>query len=68
MNQPPHDEPTAASPEELREQVEQTRTGQTVEALAEPFVHVMSVQHFCLIPAGARAAVPWRPQVTRAAC
>jgi hypothetical protein len=36
MTQPPHDEPTAAGPEELREQVEHTRAelGQTVEALA----------------------------------
>ncbi|MEU6889786.1 DUF3618 domain-containing protein [Streptomyces viridosporus] len=36
MTQPPHDEPTASSPDELREQVEQTREehGQTVEALA----------------------------------
>ncbi|MFE4582752.1 DUF3618 domain-containing protein, partial [Streptomyces chartreusis] len=31
----PHDDPTAASPEELREQVEQTRAelGETVQAL-----------------------------------
>ncbi|MFD0395076.1 DUF3618 domain-containing protein [Streptomyces nogalater] len=36
MTQPPHDEPTASSPEELRDQVEQTRheLGETVEALA----------------------------------
>ncbi|MBW8794245.1 MAG: DUF3618 domain-containing protein [Streptomyces sp.] len=36
MTQPPHDEPVASSPEELREQVEQTRTelGETVQALA----------------------------------
>ncbi|NEB73675.1 DUF3618 domain-containing protein [Streptomyces sp. SID14478] len=36
MTQPPHDEQTASSPEELREQIEQTRTelGHTVEALA----------------------------------
>lgn len=36
MTQPPHDKPTASSPEELREQVEQTRTalGGTVQALA----------------------------------
>ncbi|MEU7581696.1 DUF3618 domain-containing protein [Streptomyces sp. NPDC041068] len=36
MTQPPHDEPTAAGPEELREQVEQTRSelGETIEALA----------------------------------
>ncbi|WP_063736933.1 DUF3618 domain-containing protein [Streptomyces sp. RTd22] len=36
MTQPPHDEPTAAGPEELREQVEQTRQklGETVNALA----------------------------------
>ncbi|MFF4014863.1 DUF3618 domain-containing protein [Streptomyces sp. NPDC001843] len=37
MTQPPHDEPTASGPEELRAQVEQTRheLGDTVEALAE---------------------------------
>ncbi|MFE5402693.1 DUF3618 domain-containing protein [Streptomyces sp. NPDC056580] len=36
MTQPPHDEPTAESPDELREQVENTRRelGDTVEALA----------------------------------
>lgn len=36
MTQPPHDEPTAAGPEDLRRQVEQTRheLGETVEALA----------------------------------
>ncbi|MGW0337005.1 DUF3618 domain-containing protein [Streptomyces sp. NPDC003011] len=36
MTQPPNDEPTAASPEELRKQVEQTRhaLGGTVEELA----------------------------------
>ncbi|WP_181798090.1 DUF3618 domain-containing protein [Streptomyces sp. WELS2] len=36
MTQPPHDEPTASGPEELREQVELTRQelGETVEALA----------------------------------
>ena len=36
MTQPPHDEPTASSPQELREQVEQTRIelGKTVEVLA----------------------------------
>ncbi|MGW1068306.1 DUF3618 domain-containing protein [Streptomyces aureus] len=36
MTQPPHDEATASSPEELREQVEKTRQelGQTVQALA----------------------------------
>ncbi|WP_055493434.1 DUF3618 domain-containing protein [Streptomyces sp. TP-A0356] len=36
MTQPPHDEQTASSPAELREQVQQTRheLGQTVEALA----------------------------------
>ncbi|MEU6093080.1 DUF3618 domain-containing protein [Streptomyces sp. NPDC047085] len=36
MTQPPHDEPTAAGPAELREQVEHTREelGQTVQALA----------------------------------
>ncbi|MFF4716909.1 DUF3618 domain-containing protein [Streptomyces eurythermus] len=36
MTQPPHDEPTASGPEELREQVEHTRQelGETVEALA----------------------------------
>ncbi|WP_406445306.1 DUF3618 domain-containing protein [Streptomyces sp. NBC_00631] len=36
MTQPPHDEPTAANPAELREQVERTRAelGETVEALA----------------------------------
>ncbi|WP_438305931.1 DUF3618 domain-containing protein [Streptomyces sp. HUAS TT11] len=36
MTKPPHDEPTAAGPEELREQVEQSREepGRTVEALA----------------------------------
>ncbi|MEU5315052.1 DUF3618 domain-containing protein [Streptomyces sp. NPDC021562] len=36
MTQPPHDEPTAADPQELREQVEQTRAelGETVQALA----------------------------------
>ncbi|MFF4898065.1 DUF3618 domain-containing protein [Streptomyces sp. NPDC001068] len=36
MTQPPHDEPTASSPEELRMQVEQTRTelGETVQDLA----------------------------------
>ncbi|MEU8577160.1 DUF3618 domain-containing protein [Streptomyces asoensis] len=36
MTQPPQDEPTAAGPEELRRQVEQTRheLGETVEALA----------------------------------
>ncbi|MEU6387905.1 DUF3618 domain-containing protein [Streptomyces sp. NPDC046939] len=37
MTQPPHDEPTATSTEELREQVEQTRheLGDTVQALAD---------------------------------
>lgn len=37
MTQPPHDEPTATSPAELREQVEQTRheLGDTVQALAD---------------------------------
>ncbi|MDX2592107.1 DUF3618 domain-containing protein [Streptomyces sp. WI03-4A] len=36
MTQPPHDEPTAQSPEELREQIEHTRNelGDTVQALA----------------------------------
>ncbi|MFD7705439.1 DUF3618 domain-containing protein [Streptomyces caelestis] len=36
MTQPPHDEPTASSPQQLREQVERTRTelGKTVEVLA----------------------------------
>ncbi|CAL9350533.1 DUF3618 domain-containing protein [Streptomyces sp. NPDC057838] len=36
MTQPPHDEPTARSPEELREQVERTRheLGDTVQELA----------------------------------
>ncbi|MER6468796.1 DUF3618 domain-containing protein [Streptomyces collinus] len=36
MTQPPHDEPTAQSPEELREQIEHTRheLGDTVQALA----------------------------------
>jgi hypothetical protein len=36
MTEPPHDEPTASSPEELREQVEHTREelGQTVETPA----------------------------------
>jgi hypothetical protein len=36
MTQPPHDEPTASSPEQLREHVEQTRQefGETVENLA----------------------------------
>ena len=36
MTQPPHDEPTAAGPEELREQVERTRRhlGDTVEERA----------------------------------
>jgi hypothetical protein len=36
MTQPPHDEQTASSPEELREQVEETRQGlgQTVDAPA----------------------------------
>ncbi|WP_333773471.1 DUF3618 domain-containing protein [Streptomyces sp. IBSBF 3136] len=36
MTQPPHDEPTAQSPEELREQIENTRheLGDTVQALA----------------------------------
>jgi hypothetical protein len=36
MTQPPHDEQTTSSPEELREQVERTRAelGDTVEALA----------------------------------
>ncbi|MDN3261259.1 DUF3618 domain-containing protein [Streptomyces sp. CSDS2] len=36
MTQPPHDEPTASGPEELREQIEHTRQelGETVEALA----------------------------------
>ncbi|WP_030556043.1 DUF3618 domain-containing protein [Kitasatospora aureofaciens] len=35
MTQPPHDEPTASSPEELRAQVERTRAelGETVQAL-----------------------------------
>ncbi|MFF8012780.1 DUF3618 domain-containing protein [Streptomyces sp. NPDC007929] len=37
MTQPPHDEPTARSQEELREQVEHTRQelGDTVQALAD---------------------------------
>ncbi|CAL9344856.1 MULTISPECIES: DUF3618 domain-containing protein [Streptomyces] len=37
MTQPPHDEPTAGSPEELREQVERTRheLGDTVQELAD---------------------------------
>ncbi|MET9394510.1 DUF3618 domain-containing protein [Streptomyces sp. NPDC006624] len=37
MTQPPHDEPTTSSPEELREQVERTRheLGGTVQALAD---------------------------------
>ncbi|WP_394428269.1 DUF3618 domain-containing protein [Streptomyces sp. SGAir0957] len=37
MTQPPHDEPTATSTEELRDQVEQTRheLGDTVQALAD---------------------------------
>ncbi|MEU3093212.1 DUF3618 domain-containing protein, partial [Streptomyces massasporeus] len=37
MTQPPHDEPTARSQEELREQVEHTRheLGDTVQALAD---------------------------------
>ncbi|MBK6014055.1 DUF3618 domain-containing protein [Streptomyces sp. MBT53] len=37
MTQPPHDEPTAANTEELREQVEQTRheLGDTVQSLAD---------------------------------
>ncbi|MEV6483676.1 DUF3618 domain-containing protein [Streptomyces sp. NPDC051576] len=37
MTQPPDDEPTATSTEELREQVEQTRheLGDTVQALAD---------------------------------
>ncbi|QDO01734.1 DUF3618 domain-containing protein [Streptomyces sp. RLB1-9] len=36
MTQPPHDEPTVSSPEQLREHVEQTRQefGETVENLA----------------------------------
>ncbi|WOT39988.1 DUF3618 domain-containing protein [Streptomyces coeruleorubidus] len=36
MTQPPHDEPTASSPEQLQEQVERTRQelGETVEELA----------------------------------
>ncbi|MET7608382.1 DUF3618 domain-containing protein [Streptomyces avermitilis] len=36
MTQPPHDEPTASSPEQLRKQIEQTRheLGETVEDLA----------------------------------
>lgn len=42
MTQPPNDEPTASSPEELREQVEQTRSelGETVEALAAKLTEV----------------------------
>ncbi|MFJ2745492.1 DUF3618 domain-containing protein [Streptomyces sp. NPDC087440] len=37
MTQPPHDEPTAETPEELRAQIEQTRheLGDTVQALAD---------------------------------
>jgi hypothetical protein len=72
MTQPPHDEPTAADPEELREQVEQTRheLGETVQEPAARTDVMARAQHKAATlkeQAGARTAELTEQARTKAA-